>query len=349
MYTLTFNNDTMSDLQQHITDGRQFYSAIVTPFCGVFTDGAGKIGDDGFKSMDRLGGSDTNIPKIVCPYQPNDVIAIQEKWMKIGNRYIYYDYTNDYNNSGYTFQPASSMPRGAVRLYGRIVSTRVWSITQEIRDNYIHTSESVSECAGVASVIGYADTASRLLSKFRNGRNAEALASTYQKSIPKITPKKIEDQSYMMYQKVNPTLILPGDRQYKTYPDYVLSDIRYEANYYYPVRYDTAIVLASGQPVDAHRGIWYRGAFTREQLNAMDPETYIEVGRASWDADNQGTPLYIAIWPLAPYDNIRYPQARPQTFEAVHTDRTKHYFAWLISGYLSDSQGKIIGSYYGKK
>lgn len=299
MYTLVFNANTIQDLWDHHPNnpnrplgqksGRQLFGTVVTPDCGVFTTGT--------NPSPKLTGTETTIPKIVCPYQVNDIIAIQEKWARSGDGYVYYDYNNETNNQGYTFRPAATMPLDATRMYARIVSTRVWSITQEIRDKYINAGVNTDSAAGTAAVVGYADKALELLSSIRNSHNNAALASTYQPLVPITIPTRTEPQPYVMYQKLRPSVTINGTTYYAA--DYSI----------YAQAYNNVNSIkdsGDGHPIDpVNHGAWYateldndytdlRGAYGAK--NTRYPN-YIKVGMTAWTWEgNTGT------WPLDPED-----------------------------------------------
>lgn len=375
MYTLVFNANTIQDLWDHHPNnpnrplgqkaGRQLFGTVVTPDCGVFTTGT--------NSSPKLTGTETTIPKIVCPYQVNDIIAIQEKWARSGDGYVYYDYNNETNNQGYTFRPAATMPLDATRMYARIVSTRVWSITQEIRDKYINAGVSTDSAAGTAAVVGYADKALELLSSIRNSHNNAALASTYQPLVPTEVPIREEAQYFMMYQKVKPSITVNG-RTYTAadstmfaqayesptvkwtaykYNDAGEREIGPDGKYiseertdyplgvpgHTPVKYGDA--QPAGQPISSDHGRWYVDFATANS----DLGTSILVGDSifSWNGDNK-----VILPTVKGSDGANHPIPIYATFNAKHTDPSQHLFTWMISAYLCDETGKIYGNWYGK-
>ena len=165
MYTLTFNRNTIDDLLKHREDGRQLYGAVAVPYGGTFTSGKQ--------------GNEITIPKLLCPYQVNDIIAIQEQWSRTANSYVYK--TGDPSkDEGYVFRPATTMPLSAARMYARIVSIRTWPATENIVKNYMTLGSSSDSAAGAAKVIGYYDKGNELLSDIRRIHNKKARNKTYQ-------------------------------------------------------------------------------------------------------------------------------------------------------------------------
>ncbi len=179
MYALTFSRKVIKDLLAYADGvngwgspkGRQFYGAILMPDSGYFTSK-----------------SSGNAPKIVCPYQVNDIIAIQEEWARSATSYVYKiqpdrgDPSNNLNNevadlTGYNFRPASTMPIDAARLFGRITSIVSWPLTQDIAKEYLSYFPGTSDISssGVGKVIDYYTNGSRLLSTIRKNRNREVL------------------------------------------------------------------------------------------------------------------------------------------------------------------------------
>ena len=301
MYTLVFNSQTIQDMWDHHPDnpsrplgqkeGRQLFGTVVTPVCGTFTHGT--------TTHPVNDGTSTTIPKIVCPYQVNDIIAIQEKWARSSDGYVYYDYSTPSNNAGYTFRPASTMPVDAARMYARIVSTRVWSITQEIRDKYIVAGVSADGAAGTASVIGYADKALELLSSIRNSHNAKVLSSTYQPLVPTKVHVLQEPQPYMMYQHVQPSITING-RLYHA----ASSSLRAQA-------YSDLLVVKNpgsteGRELDpTYHGSWYIVEMDNNYTDVngvVGPKgrrypNYIKVGMTYWTWEGM-----TGTWPLDPSD-----------------------------------------------
>lgn len=304
MYDLTFNLTTLKDLVNHRDTGRQVYCAIVVPFSGIFTD----------KSQ----GSSATLPRIVCPYQVNDIIAIQEKWARAGTSYVY---GTDYSSgSGYNFRPASTMPVSAARMHARIVSIRTWTLTQDIVDNYLSIGYSPDYYAGTAKVIGYYDRGNALLSNIRKNRNKEVLAKTYQPSVSNTLPLVVNK-----------------------YVPYYLRE---------PVNYATNTGKVTSSRAQAYEGGKLKNGQLYDPLHrrwsqfVSDTSTYPGkefVGELAWSKPEK--PAYL-FYNLDENGN-RIPVYA--TYKAQVVDPEKHLFAWLISAYLCDADGEIIGNWFGKK
>lgn len=313
MYDLTFNKTTLSDMLDHRSDGRQIYCAITVPYSGIFTD--------------KSEGSSVSLPYIVCPYQVNDILAIQEQWAREGNNYVYaadYDYGSSYN-----FRAASTMPVSAARMYARIVSIRTWSVTQDIADNYLSIGTTSDTYAGTAKVIGYYDRGNELLSNIRKNYNKEVLDKTSQPNITTNFPKVVKYVPYYLRQPINYNYI---DTQGRS-KEGVKSP--------YVQAYDGSQVKRNGSlvPIDEYHRAW-----SKEERKTRVTDSSLEfAGESSWSTEENPSYIYFRL----NSDGFRQPVWAQ--YKASIVDPDQHMFVWLISAYLCDKEGKIIGNWFGKQ
>ena len=353
MYTLTFNSDTIMDLLDYRYEGRQMYGAIVIPYSGVFTT--------------KSDGTSVKLPQIMCPYQINDIFAIQEQWARSGSSYIYKDYSEsaEGRNSGYNFRPATTMPISAARLYGRIVSIQPWSITEDIINNYLTIGMSLDSYAGAAKVIGYWDSGNRILSKLRNAHNKKALNKTYQPFVGSNPVLITSNRRYIMSKNMGYSCFwiysdddLANISGLPTYGTTLFSQVTYNpmAEYDYSAIKTNAdgttttitSMLKDGTKLDYNgtkdgwwtRTLTYRPKSYNELIQIKDEQNLYYRGEAWWSTESNPEFIYIVC------DRQGYASPRYATYSTKMVDPNQYLHAWLISAYLCDASGNIIGDVF---
>lgn len=340
MYKLTFNRATIDDLLNHRNDGRQLYGAITIPYSGVFTE--------------KSSGSYVDPPKIVCPYQVNDIIAIQERWARSSKSYVYAT-GNESIDSGYTFRPAYTAPIDSVRMYARIVSIKPWRITKGIAANYLTRGMSIESYAGTAKVVGYKDTGNRLLSTTRKIHNTAVLNKTYQPMVPEKLPMVIRDVPYYTRQPVTYTLNFVPESEYGSIHPTLESYEGQTTSQAQRFNSSTHIVKNPGDiTLDYYYGDWNYTIMTAHEAATymFEHQTLNEDGKGLiyrgeyyyYDGPHGGSEDPTQNVYIYCQDGKPIPRARYYKTEIV--DPSKYWFAWLISAYLSDKEGNIIGKWY---
>ena len=350
MYTLTFNEATLLDLWDHHNNGRQFFGALVVPYSGLFTNKP----DTFF----------TEVPKILCPYQINDIIIIQEKWAKTTTGgYIYklsQDYSVDPIVGDFDYLPAYTMPDDAARMYGRIVSAVPWMITSDIANKYIPSGENIDSWAGTAKVISNTDTGTRLLNNIRKKRNQEVLSKTYQPRVKTSSVPTIKYVPYQLNKPVKPRLSFISEDglgqvviDAKQYTDaaqawdwmYNLDSNPCKLRSGYPISMDVSLI----DPNDYSLAAW---ATYPTPLTVSEAESLINSGvhlkqrglaNSSPTYDRTSSKATFVYVLLDEQDNaipiyVYYPT------ETI--DSNQQVFAWLISGYLCNKDGTILGDLF---
>ena len=353
MYTLTFNEETILDLWDHHTSGRQFFGALVAPYSGLFTNPSSSFY--------------TELPKILCPYQINDIIIIQERWAKTTSSGYIYKISEDYDVTptagSHEFLPAYTMPDDAARMYGRIVSATPWLVNGELAKKYLPSGLSIDNWSGTAKVIGNTDVGTRLLNKIRKRYNTEALNKTYQPAVRTTDPPIIQYVPYQLYRPVRPFLhFLREDL-----PTTVIRDVFIPSSNYTDsaqartnqASFDDPLRLKSGQPIS-------------EDSSSYDPTIYAYDAWAVYPEpltvkqakvlQNSGVHLYqrglaessptadrtsesaTFIYILLDAQNHAIPILEYYPTETIDSDQK--VFAWLISGYLCEKDGTILGNLF---
>lgn len=342
MYTLTFNRDTIDDLLAHRSDGRQFYGAIIIPYSGIFSH--------------KYIGSYVQPPKIVCPYQVNDIIAIQERWARNNSSYVYETGISS-RDSGYNFRPAITMPLDAVRMYGRIVSIKPWRITQSMANHYLSKGMSTERYPGVGKVIGYADTANRLLSEIRKIHNRAVLNKSGQPLVPDNLPTVIKNVNYYLREPIDYNLYFVSDSHaWDTHP---YPDERYNGptSQMAQAYNDNLKILKCNKggmaeiTLDYYLGDWEWTVKTTHQAQDYllehqtkgDGKGLIKRGEYYYSPDSTESEDRQYVWI---YTQDGKPKPRFRYYQTEIVDPDKHWFAWMISGYLSDKDGNTIGKWY---
>ena len=349
VYTLTFNEKTLQDLREHDShasaseQGRQFFCAVVIPDSGVFTN--------------KKSGSDVHVPDLVCPYQINDIIAIKEQWAY--SDYSGYVYKTD-GDLGYDYRPASTLPNSAVRMYGRITSINTWSVTQQIADNYLSIGLSADSYPGVGEVIGCYKKGDKYLKSLRDSKNKEILSKLNQPPVPKNLPTVLRYVPYKLRYPVEYIL------RYTSYRSGVAATYTFSSGqsthsalaydrYFDPgdgsYRYE--IWNGSDAPISVSTIATDLSAWTYFVANYREYEEYaqefknkygrnlVTINRGKWNEDRTRDVYLIlqdqgGINPIPVY----------ACYVTETTDPDQHLFAWLITGYLSDSEGNILGKYF---
>lgn len=385
MYELTFNRDTMKDLITYGYSqgrGRQLYGAIVCPYSGVFSH--------------KTGGSTVTIPKIVCPYQVDDIIAIQEQWARSGNSFVYkinpesssgghgfYPYWSVPDTQGYEFSPANTMPLSATRLYARITSVRTWSLTPEVYYNYVNPHISTVDCAGVAKVIGYYDNGNRLLSKIRKRHNSSLLQRSSQPRtssnlplVPVTLPYYLKEPTYTVYSRkfqefpnISPrNITLPASDFAQAYDPRENQEVPTWSHVYNPTNISTR-QFQQLSSLDPGQRAWYCTMSGDPDLEIKQPTLYEYIGEAMyppetdpfeptavWTRPAWGSTYWyyvldgssdIAVTPsggTTRYYGKRIPVIASYNYNIIDPER--YIFVWMISAYLSDSEGNIYGGLF---
>lgn len=341
MYTLTFNEYTIKDLLAHSREGRQFFGAVVVPYSGLFTN----ITDTFY----------TELPKILCPYQVNDIIIIQERWARSSNGYVYEsDSQQGVDNSyvdRYDYRPAYTMPDDAARLYGRIVSATPWPVTPDIANKYIPSGYSIDKCFGTAKIIGSTDVSHRILRNLRKQRNQEVLGKTYQPIVRTTDPKTWRYVPYQLRNPIRPNMHYTiGGVEFTYYAsNYSDSAQAYYTPYLTPSTNPQA--LESGEPISDIKeggryinGAWatYPTSLTISESNNIQ-RTGIRLRVRGYAARSSVSEESKFIF-LMLDDNFN-----PIPIYAYYVTETisasQPVFAWLISGYLCNKDGNVIGNY----
>lgn len=234
-----------------------------------------------------------------------------------------------------SFRPATTMPDDAVRMYARIVSIRGWTVTKDIVDKYLSVGEIADAYPGTAKVIGYYDRGNQLLSNIRKKRNKEVLAKTYQPIVNYNLPMV---DKYVYYR-------LRESTHYgytRTYGPDAGTKLGVESTFAqafeaYPVYSDTQEL----HYLDSQFRGWQHTLKTSPYLADEDPS--LEFGAYAQGYDPQGGYERYVYYLL---DSNGYRIPTYATYKTKIVDPTKYLFAWLISGYLCDRDGKIIGKWF---
>ena len=316
MYTMTFTEDTMQDILYNGGSGRQIYSAVMCTFAGVFTP-------------DNIY-SDDIIPKIVCPYQVDDVFAIQEPWARSAQDYVYKLGSTD--PSAYAWRPASTMPLDATRFYGRIVSIYARLLTRDIAERYLPKGENLISCPGVAKIIKSCDVGNSLLSKFRTVRSSEARNKSYQSRVPISLPLVRYSAPYYLATSVDKTYTEPGS------PVVISAGASRLAQAYENTMVHTYIggpdVVAGSRDYDGNprRKAWAKS--WRDRTTDTPPNDPTFVGYTT----NEKMEIYYNL------DSKGHRIPSTVNYGTQVIDATKQLYVWLISAYLCDSEGNIYGN-----
>lgn len=237
-----------------------------------------------------------------------------------------------------SFRPATTMPDDAVRMYARIVSIRAWTVTKDIVDKYLSIGEIADAYPGTAKVIGYYDRGNQLLSNIRKKWNKEVLAKTYQPIVTYDLPmvdkyvhyrlRESTRYSYSVGSDNNPD---PGHRlgvesvfaqSFEAYPVYTAKD-------------------QEQQYLDSNFRGWQHTLKSSDDLAMTDPTLEYACKGQGYDPEG-GYERY--VYYLLDSNGYRIPTYA--TYKTKIVDPTKYLFAWLISGYLCDKDGKIIGKWF---
>ena len=363
MYTLTFNEETILDLWDHHSSGRQFFGALVAPYSGLFTNPSSSFY--------------TELPKILCPYQINDIIIIQERWAKTTSSGYIYEISDSYATTpattptvgGHEFLPAYTMPDDAARMYGRIVSITPWLVNGELAKKYLPSGLNIDNWSGTAKVIGNTDVGTRLLNKTRKRYNTEALNKTYQPVIKTTDPPIIRYVPYQLYRPVHPYLhFLREDL-----PTTVMRDVFIPSSNYTdsaqartnliifsdPSLYNDPLALKSGQPISEENSSYdptiyaydawalYPEPLTIKQANVLQNSgvNLYQRGLAKSSpttdrTSESATFIYILL------DEQRHAIPILEYYPTETIDSNQKVFAWLISGYLCEKDGTILGNLF---
>lgn len=333
MYTLMFNKETIQDLKNHLTYGRQFFGAVIIPYSGVFTS------EPNVYTIE--------VPNILCPYQVNDLIIIQERWARDASGEFIYEIDS---GGSYDFRPAYTMPDEAARMYGKIVSAVPWLLNSSIADAYL--VDNIDSCLGTAKVFGTDDVANRLLRKLRSQHNKSALSKTYQPSID--GDSIIKYVPYQLSQQVLPQLNFtdPSGEIQHLYAS-LYSD---SAVAYYDLYNDPAVDpqrLQSGQAVDAevakmpngdvvkNLASWttYPEPLTIEEATKLEQAGYHLVQRGLAYGSTSKF-IYVLL------DNHGHSIPIYTYYPTTTVNSNQQVFVWLISGYLCDKEGNVIGDWW---
>lgn len=339
MYTITFSLKTLQDLRDHRYDGRQFYAAVLMPDSGIFTSPS--YGDG-------------NAPKIICPYQVNDIIAIQEKWARTSTSYVY----KTDGATGYNYRPATTMPLDATRMWGRIVSITPWIVTQEIIDKYLSYGVSSDSYDGAATVVDYYDTGTKLLSNVRKLHNQSALSKMRQPQISSDPPKITKSIYYHLHQSFT---YYCSPREMQEMPYYgtspgptspyaiarALPDTSDGTVRDYVLLGENESVLDDppprGVPIDRNNGSWaFSSTFNQKTGTDLTNYTYIGLDKRS----RPGRLRYVYLYKMQDSSGNDVYVPNFATYQAEIIDPTFSLYAWLISGYLCSRDGEILGSYF---
>lgn len=333
---MTFNQDTIDDLVYHSTrDGRQFYGAVIIPYSGVFSD--------------KDTGSHVDPPKIVCPYQVNDIIAIQERWAKSSKSYVYATGIEE-EDEGYHFRPAYTMPMDAVRLHARIVSIKPWRITKGMIDYYLTRGMIPENSPGSSKVIGYYNSGNRLLSKIRNRHNRLILSKSSQPLVPAVPPMVIKNVPYYLREPVTYYLRYIPDSEYDQEDPSLIVRQGPTTSKAQAYNDKTNIVkVPEGAPISDVTLDYFYGDWTWTAMTQYQAYEYMEksgkglINRGVYYYSPPGGPTqYVYLY--LDSNGRPIPRYKYYTTEVVNPD--KHWFAWMISGYLSDKEGNIIGDWF---
>lgn len=333
MYVLTFNMTTMKDAWAYYRSGagRQLFGAIVVPDSGLFTP---------------RGNSSVNVPKIVCPYQVNDILAIQERWARSDDTYVYAT-----DSEGYTFRPATTMPVSAARMFARIVSIRTWPVTTDIIDNYLTIGNLADGYAGTGKVIDYYDTGNRLLSSIRKPRNQEVLNKSSQPSVSSTPPMANSHPYYYLKEKV--TYSYHSSRGSYTTPETTIAIVKETKH-----TKDGNILGYKDYDRNVNEYAWEYSESTYDDLtepkipDPLDPTKIIDnprynanleyVGEADWSNPEEGWPCY--YYYRLDKNGHRIPLYA--SFETKIVDPSRRLYCWLISAYLCYKDGTIMGRWF---
>lgn len=326
MYTLTFNRDTINDLLAHREDGRQLFAAIVIPYSGIFSH--------------KENGSSVNPPRIVCPYQVNDILAIQERWAQNNRSYVYATDTDA--DTGFSFRPAYTMPVAAARMYARIVSIKPWSVTKDIAAQYLTIGLNIDKYAGAAKVIGYYDRGTELLSTIRSKWNKDVLNKTYQPYVSSDLPMV---NAYLPYYLREPvTYTLEFQDEVTGYSRTIKGPTTQIAQAYDG---DTQI-LKSGTTIDKNHGAWQLVTMTEAQAaeySVRVPDQLIRRGEWYWSPD-EPTASDPKKYVYVVADQFGKPYIRPRYYVTEIVDPDLYWSAWMVSAYLCNKEGEIIGNWF---
>lgn len=350
MYILTFNTATMNDMLQNRYSGRQIYGAITLPYCGWFTS-----------SYDR---SSIVVPKLLCPYQVNDIVGIQELWARDSNSYVYRADLDDQEAQFYDFRPATTMPDSAIRMYARIVSIRTWSATPDILKHYMTLGSSADSAAGTAKVIGYYDKGNELLSKIRKIHNQKILNDSATRTYGD-DPELVEYASYY-YRRLSKIYTLSFTNEFGSYTgdSHLGTDPTLLAQSKGKLRvkkWNTSTqqyeVYNENDPstwvyVDVHHnrelaGEWstvilnYKPSSSAEDLRMREEDKLLYRGEAVDCTETNPRYIYVNLTnDLRPVPMYAY-------YITKVIDPELMWHVWLISAYLSDRDGNIIGNWFG--
>lgn len=320
MYTMTFTDTTMNDIKTHSSTGRQIYSAVMCTFAGVFTP-------------DNIY-SDNTIPKIVCPYQVNDIFAIQEQWARNANEYVYK--LDGDTSSGYVWRPASTMPLDAARFYGRIVSIYSRLLTRDIAETYLPIGDSINSCPGVAKVIKSYDSGNNLLSRIRETYSRDARNKSYQPRVTSPLPLVRYSTPYYLSTSTDKTYTPPGSSTVVSAGKSILAQA-YETTMVH-TSIGGASVVAGYRDADhnAYRKSWSKSwkPLRTDGVNPLSDPTFVGY------TENEKMEIYYNL----NSKGLRIPSIA--TYGSQVLDATQQLYVWLISAYLCDENGNIIGDMF---
>lgn len=352
MYVLTFNSNTIRDLLDSRSTGRQLYGAITLPYSGWFTS-----------SYDR---SSIVVPKLLCPYQVNDIIGIQELWARDSNSYVYRADMPDEEATFYDFRPATMMPDAAVRMYARIVSVRTWSATPEILKHYMTIGSSADSAAGTAKVLGYYDKGNELLSRIRKIHNKTMLDNSESKLFSS-DPELVDYASYY-YRREGIIYTLRFTNEF--------------SSYVFPSHPQGSSTLLAQSKARLRVKKWNSSTQQYETYDENDPSTWSYIDEPLVDREFAGEWSFVIldhkpvnsdeVSSMIYNDHLIY---RGEAVDSTESDRRYVYVSttdsglpvpmyayyitkvidpslfwnvWLISAYLSDKDGNIIGNWFGR-
>lgn len=234
-----------------------------------------------------------------------------------------------------TFRPATTMPEDAVRMYARIVSVRAWTVTKDIVDKYLSVGEIADSYPGTAKVIGYYDRGNELLSKIRKKRNKEVLAKTYQ---PVVTYDLPMVDKYVQYR-------LKGDTNYsytrETSPN---SGFKPGVRSVFAQAFEAYGVYSddgTAKYLDPQFRAWQHTLKSSKDLANTDFS--LEYASEAQGYNPKGGYEAYVYYKL---DSNGYRIPTYATYKTKIVDPKQYLFAWLISGYLCDKDGKITGKWF---
>ena len=320
MYTMTFTDSTMNSIKNSGSNGLQIYSAIMCTYSGIFTP-------------DNIYDEDTT-PKIVCPYQVNDIFAIQEPWARDAHDYVYK--LDGDTTHGYVWRPASTMPLDATRFYGRIVSIYARLLTRDIAENYLPVGDSISACPGVAKVIKSYDSGNNLLSSIRGTRSKEARNKSYQSQVPGSLPLVKYRAPYYLSTSTDKTYTIPGSSTVYSAGSSILAQAYETTMVHTSIGGSSVVAGYRDYDHNANRKSWSKSwkVLGSSGSNPYSDPTFVgytenEKMEIYYDLDSQGR---------------RIPSIA--TYGTQVVDATKQLYVWLISAYLCDKDGNVFGDQF---